>query len=102
MSGADEGEMTVLESILLGDVADVDVRPSVTIQIAEINAHAFVRVAAKHFRLRRRERSSSFQQLEAGMTGCRNVVQEAVGAEVVGEIDFGEQVAVEVARRDCK
>ncbi len=29
-------------------------------------------------------------------------MQQAVGTEVVGEIDFGEQVAVEVGCTDCQ
>ena len=36
------------------------------------------------------------------MTGRREVVQQAVGTEVVGEVDFGEQVAVEIGCADCE
>src|SRR5690349_9536101 len=65
VAGADEDEMTFFEAVFLGDVADVDVGPAVTVQVAEVDTHAFVRVVAQHLRLRRRKRTSSFQQLKA-------------------------------------
>src|SRR5678815_72235 len=52
VAGAKEDEITFFESILLSDVADVDVGPAVVVQIAEVNTHALVRVSAKHLRLR--------------------------------------------------
>ena len=45
---------------------------------------------------RQRETATSFQRLEAWMTWRRKVVQETIGAEVIGEVDFGEQIAVEI------
>ena len=95
-----EGEMALLEREFGGDVAHEDVEHSVAIQVAEVDPHALERVAPDDLGIGRRQRLLPFQQGEAELAGPGPVVEQPVGAEVVGEVDLGQEVAVEVGGAD--
>ena len=100
LARAQEGEMALLQGELGGDVADEDVEDAVAVQVAEVDPHALERVAADHLGVGRGQRLLPLQQGEPELAGPRPVVQQPVGAEVVGEVDLGQEVAVEVGGPD--
>src|SRR6185503_18183473 len=94
--------LTLLKSFGLGDVADVNVGNAVIIQVSEIHPHAFERVASKHVGFRRREASLAFQQSKPNLSGCRSIPKKTIWSKVMRDIQFRQQVAIEITGANCK
>src|ERR1043166_3804770 len=100
--GAEPQEMTFREAAFRGDVAHVDIEQSVPIHVAEIDAHALERVLSQNAGFWRHEIAPAFEQRKLHVTRRGSVVQQAVGTEVVGDVDFREKVPIEVRRANSQ
>ena len=96
LAGREPDEVALLERPVLGDVADVHVEMAVAVEVAEVDAHALEGVAAQHLGGRGGEALRAGQHGEARPAGRGAVVEQAVVAEVVAEVDLRQQIAVEV------
>ena len=83
-----------------GDVAHIDVRDAVPIDVPKIHAHPFERVEAQHARLGIGKPAAAFQDREFQMARCRAIVQQPVGPEVVAEVNLGQQISIEILGAD--
>jgi hypothetical protein len=82
------------------DVADEYVGQPITIQVSAGYTHAFKRIMAKHFGRGSRECLHTLQPSEMEMPRCRAVVQEPVGPKIIGKVEFGKEVVVEITCRN--
>ena len=100
MARALKHEVALQQRILRGDVAHEDIRPAVSVQIRKIHAHAFEGIVAQHFRTGHRQGPFAVQQFETEMTRSGAVVEQPVGTEVIGKIDLGQQIAIQIGGPD--
>ena len=73
---------------------------AVAVEVAEVDAHALEGVLADHLGARAGEAPLPLQRGEADVAGGRAVVEQAIGAEVIGEVQLRQQVAIEVGRTE--
>ncbi len=92
--------MALLQGKLGGDVAHEDVEDPVAVQVAEVDPHPLEGVAADDLGIGRGQGLLTFQQGEAELTRPGPVVEQPVGPEVVGEVELGQEVAIEISRPD--
>jgi hypothetical protein len=78
------------------NVADVNIEEAVAVDIPEIHTHSLEGIMPQDAGFGGGEIALTFEQNEFQVARGGAVVQEAVGTEVVGDVKFGQQVAVEV------
>ena len=96
LPGAQPEEMTLEKGVGAREIADVHVEPAVPVDVAEIDPHPLERILAQHTGARRRETSLALQQRKAQLAGFRPVVQQPIRPEVVGDVDLGQPIPVEI------
>ena len=89
--------MALLQGPFVRDVADVDVEKTVTIDIAEPHSHSLERIFTKDEGFRGRECANSFAKGEFRSTRFRPIVQQAIWAKIMSQIDFGKSIQVQVS-----
>src|SRR6185436_2483144 len=80
------------------DVADVNIEKPVAIEITEVDAHPLKGIMPHHARFRRMQVAPAFEQDKIHFAGLGTVMEKSIGAEIVGQIEFGQEVAVQVSR----
>src|SRR2546423_12462818 len=80
-----------------GNVADVDIEDPIAIHIGEVATHALEGILSEHARLWSGETAAPLKLDELEMTGGRTIMKEAIGTEIVCEINFRQEIAIEIS-----
>src|SRR5687767_7926440 len=89
-------KMTFLQRKTIGDVAYINIEDAVAVDISEVYSHSLERILSKHERGRRCEAPLPFENREFEVPRSRSVVEQPVRAEIIGNIYFRQQVAIEI------
>src|SRR4051812_40672774 len=95
---AQKDEARLMKPKVAGDVADKNVGHAVTVEVTEVDPHAVEGVSAEDTRARRGQRPLAVQSGKPELAGPRPVVQQSIRSEVLDEVEFRKQVAIEVGR----